>query len=207
VPAGPGREEARARFRIAAERPAVALVGRVSDWKGQDVLIRALAEAPLVERGAVALLAGDPAPGAGELPHRLEMLAGGLGVAERVRWLGFRADVDDVWAAADVAVVPSTRPEPLGLVAMEAGAAGLPVVASAHGGVAEVVRDGETGLIVPPGDALALASAVRLLADDPGLAARMGAAARERVAEHFGVDRMLAELQDLYDELAAARRR
>jgi len=88
-------------------------------------------------------------------------------------------------------------------VAMEAAAAGLPVVASAHGGVAEVVRDGETGLLVPPGDASALAAAVRVLADDPELAARMGEAGRRRVEEHFGVERMLAELQDLYDELTA----
>ena len=197
-------DQARAEFGIPPERPAVALVGRVSDWKGQDVLIRALAEIPLVERGAVALVAGDAAPGADGLPHRLELLAGRLGVAERVRWLGFRREVDDVWAAADVAVVPSTRPEPLGLVAMEAGAAGVPVVASAHGGVAEVVRDGETGLLVPPGDAAALATAVRLLADDPELAARMGEAGKRRVQEHFGVERMLVELQDLYDELAAA---
>ena len=205
APRALGRDEARAAFGIPPERPAVALVGRVSDWKGQDVLLRALAEIPLVERGAVALMAGDAAPGAGDLPRRLEMLAGRLGVAERVRWLGFRHDVDEIWAAADVAVVPSTRPEPLGLVAMEAGAAGVPVVASAHGGVAELVRDGETGLLVPPGDPSALAAAVRLLADDPELAGRMGEAGRRRVREHFGVERMLAELQDLYEELAGTQ--
>ncbi len=199
------RDEARARLRIPRGRPVAALVGRISDWKGQDVLIRAMAEAPLVEHGAVALLAGDAAPGAGHLPGDLERLAGRLGLAERVRWLGFRPDVDDVWAAADVAVVPSTRPEPLGLVAMEAGAAGLPVVASTHGGVAEVVRDGETGLLVPPGNPTALAAAIRLLADDPALAERMGQAGRRRVEEHFGMPRMLAELQDLYEELAGPK--
>jgi glycosyltransferase involved in cell wall biosynthesis len=198
------RQQARASLGIPSERLAVALVGRVSDWKGQDVLLHALAETPLVERGAIALLAGDAVPGAEDLPHRLELLAGRLGVAERVRWLGFHNDADAIWAAADVAVVPSTRPEPLGLVAIEAAAAGLPVVASAHGGVAEVVRDGQTGLLVPPGDATALATAVRLLADDPDLAARMGQAGRRRVEKHFGVGRMLAELQALYDELAPA---
>ena len=196
------RREARASFDLPDERPAVALVGRVSEWKGQDVLLHALSAIPLVERGAVALIAGDSAPGAEELGRRLELLAGRLGVAERVRWLGFRPDVDDVWAAADVAVVPSTRPEPLGLVAMEAAAAGVPVVAAAHGGVAEVVCDGETGLLVPPGDAPALAAAVRVLADDPDLAARMGRAGQQRVKEHFDPQTMVAELQDLYDELA-----
>ena len=64
--------------------------------------------------------------------------------------LGFREDVDTVLGAADAVAVPSTRPEPLGLVALEAGAAGLPVVASADGGVAEVVRDGVSGLLVAP---------------------------------------------------------
>ena len=196
------RETARAQLGIPPERSAIALVGRVSDWKGQDVLIRALAEVPLVERGAVALMAGDAAPGAEGHRRQLEKLAGRLGVAERVRWLGFRLEVDDVWAAADVAVVPSTRPEPLGLVAMEAAAAGLPVVASAHGGVAEVVSDGQTGLLVPPGDPAALAAAVRVLTDDHETAARMGEAGRRRVQESFGLERMLDELQQLYDELA-----
>jgi glycosyltransferase involved in cell wall biosynthesis len=198
------REAARRSLEIAGNRFVVALVGRVSDWKGQDVLIRALAQTPLVANGAIALLAGDAHPGAEAHERRLVALAGQLGVTERVRQLGFRDDVGTVLGAADVLVVPSTRPEPLGLVAMEGAAAGLPVVASAHGGVTELVRHGVTGMLVAPGHPEALAMALRLLADDPALARRLGEAGRTDVTERFPVDRMLARLQAIYDRLADA---
>jgi len=196
------REAARRSLGIAGNRFVVALIGRVSDWKGQDVLIRALAQAPLVANGTIALLAGDAHPGAEAHGRRLVGLAGRLGVTERVMHLGFRDDVGTVLGAADVLVVPSTRPEPLGLVAMEGAAAGLPVVASAHGGVTEVVRHGVTGMLVAPGHPATLATALRLLADDPALARRMGEAGRTDIAERFRIDRMLARLQATYDRLA-----
>jgi glycosyltransferase involved in cell wall biosynthesis len=183
---------------------AVALVGRVSDWKGQDVLARALAEPALAEIGAVGLVAGDPFPGNERSELRLRELAASLGLGERLRLLGFREDIETVLGAADVLAVPSTRPEPLGLVALEGAAAGLPVVASDHGGVREAVRHGETGLLVPPGDTAALAGALRLLADDPDLAGRLGAAGAELVRTDFGRERMLDKVQDVYDRLLDA---
>ena len=185
-----------------ADRFAVGLVGRISDWKGQDVLARALAEPALSSIGAVGLVAGDPLPGAEETARRLDRLASELALEDRLLRLGFRDDIETVLGAADVVVVPSTRPEPLGLVALEAAAAGLPVVASSHGGVAEVVRDGETGRLVAPGDPAALAAALRALADDPGARARMGRTGRQDVDERFGLARMLDELQAVYDRLA-----
>ena len=199
------RQAARKALDLPSDRFVVALVGRVSEWKGQDVLIRALAQPPLVANGAIALLAGDAYPGSEAHERRLVELAGRVGVTERVLRLGFRHDVGTVLGAADALVVPSTRPEPLGLVAMEGAAAGLPVVASAHGGVAEVVRHGVTGMLVAPGHPEALATALRLLADDPALARRLGDAGRTDVAERFPIERMLTQLQDLYDRLAAAR--
>jgi len=202
-PPPPPRAEARAQLGLAGNRFVVALVGRVSDWKGQDVLARALGMGPLVANGAVALLAGGIPPGGERHERALARLIGRLGVTERVRRLGFRDDVQTVLGAADVLAVPSIRPEPLGLVAMEGAAAGLPVVASAHGGVAEVVRHGVTGLLVAPGHAGALSRALRLLADDPASARRMGQAGRADVAERFPLEAMLDRLQDLYDRLAA----
>ena len=199
------RSEARRALGLAYNRFVVALIGRVSAWKGQDVLVRALAKPPLVANGAVALLAGDAIPGGEEHERRIRALAGHLGLTERVEMLGFRDDVGKVLAAADALAVPSTRPEPLGLVALEGAAAGLPVVASAHGGVTEVVRHGRTGLLVPPGDPGALAGALRLLADDPGRARRMGEAGRRDVAERFTLERMVSELQEVYDRLSGAR--
>ena len=205
APKPPGRAAARRSLRIAGNRFVVALLGRVSDWKGHDVLIRALGRPPLVANGAIALLAGDAYPGAEAHERRLVALAGRLGVTERVLRLGFREDVGTVLGAADVLVVPSTRPEPLGLVAMEGAAAGLPVVASAHGGVTEIVRHGVTGMLVAPGHPEALATALRLLADDPALARRLGENGRRDVVERFPLGRTLTRLQATYDRLAGAQ--
>ncbi|MDQ4049959.1 MAG: glycosyltransferase family 4 protein [Actinomycetota bacterium] len=201
-PAPLERDHARVMLGVPADRFAVALIGRISDWKGQDVLARALAKPAMSSIGAVGLLAGDPAPGAPQPARRLDRLASELALGERLLRLGFRADIETVLGAADAVVVPSTRPEPLGLVALEAAAAGLPVVASRHGGVVEAVRDGETGRLVAPGDAAALAAALRGLADDPDAGARMGRAGRQHVGERFALDRMLEELQAVYDRLS-----
>jgi glycosyltransferase involved in cell wall biosynthesis len=196
VPAPAARE----RLGLPPDRFVVALVGRISDWKGQDVLARALAEPPLADIGAIGLVAGDELPGGGQ-DERLGVLAAALGVGERLHRVGFRDDVDTVLGAADALAVPSTRPEPLGLVALEGLAAGLPVVASHCGGLPEIVRHGVTGLLVAPGDHAALAAALAGLAADPGRANTMGREGAADVEERFSAGRMLAELQDLYDGL------
>ena len=99
--------------------------------------------------------------------------------------------------------MPSTRPEPLGLVALEAAAAAKCVVASDAGGLREIVRDGETGRLVAPGSPRALACALGELADEPALRARLAAAAAEDVRARFSTDRLLERTQALYDELLA----
>jgi glycosyltransferase involved in cell wall biosynthesis len=201
VPRPEPRESARAALGLAPDRFAVLLVGRISDWKGQDVLARALAQPELSELGAVGLVAGDAWPGAEGPLHELEALKEELQLGERLRLLGYRSDVDRLLGAADAVVVPSTRPEPFGLVALEGATAGLPVVAAGHGGLCEIIRDGETGLLVPPGNPAALARALRSLADDPALAQRLGAAAAADVAVRFPRERMLERVQEEYEAL------
>jgi len=182
----------------------VAFVGRIHPWKGQDVLARALAEPALADIGAVAIVAGDAVAGNDD-DRRLDDLATRLGVEDRLLRLGFRDDVDTVLGAADVLAVPSTRPEPLGLVALEAAAAGLPVVASGHGGITEAVVDGETGTLVAPGDPRALATALRALADEPHRRDEMGRRGRELVAERFDADRMVLELEQVWERALRGR--
>jgi glycosyltransferase involved in cell wall biosynthesis len=195
------RLEARAALGLDPEAPVVAVLGRISDWKGQDVLVRALAEAPLRDRGAVGVLAGEPWPGAEERLERVLGLADQLGVRDRLRLLGFRDDVENVYGAATVVAVPSTEPDPLPGAAIEAAAAGCAVVASAHGGLPEIIRDGQTGRLITPGDPSALALAAAELIDDPAAAARLGAAAAADVRDRFAARRLLEEVQALYDEL------
>ena len=192
VPDPADRSAARARLGLPADAFVAAFVGRLSDWKGQDVLARALASGPLAEIDAIGLVAGDEVPGSGQRSE-LDRLAAELGVEERLVRLGFVEDTDAIFGAADALVVPSKRPEPLGLVALEGMAAGLPVVASNEGGVAEVVREAKAGALVAPGDPAALATALRALADNPVTVGGL--------PERFTAERMLAELQALYDEL------
>ena len=197
------RAEARAALGIGDERFAVAVLGRVSDWKGQDVLARALAEPPLESIGAVGLIAGAPWPGAERPAAELDRLRGELGLGDRLRVLGFRPDLDALLGAVDAVAVPSTRPDPFPNAALEAAAAGVPVVAAAHGGLPEMLRDGDTGLLVTPGDPAALAAALRGLADDPARARGIGDAAASDVAARFTAERMLAAVGAHYDALLA----
>jgi glycosyltransferase involved in cell wall biosynthesis len=195
------RASARAALGLSDDRPAIAVLGRISDWKGQDVLVRALAEPALRERGVIGLLAGDPWPGAHErLAHVLE-LADRLGVRDRLRLLGFRDDLDNVLGAADVIALPSTAPDPLPGAAIEAAAAGCAVIASAHGGLPEIIRDRETGRLIAPGDAGALARVARELIDDPPQRERLGSAASAEIRIRFAPRRLLESIQDLYDEV------
>jgi glycosyltransferase involved in cell wall biosynthesis len=196
------RAAARAALGLAPDAFVAAVLGRVSGWKGQDVLVSALGEQPLRGRAdAVVLVAG--APSRGEERHRRELhaLAAQLGVADRLYDVGFQEDLDALYGAVDVVVVPSKQPDPLPNAAIEASAAGCCVVAAAHGGLPEIVRDGRTGRLVAPRDPAALAGVLAELAADPGQAARLGAAAAIDVRARFGCPRLLDEVQALYDRL------
>jgi glycosyltransferase involved in cell wall biosynthesis len=181
----------------------VAVLGRIADWKGQDVLIRALAEPLLAEIGARAVIAGDAYPG--ETAPDIRGLARALGVQDRVEFLGFTRDPDKLLASVDAVAVPSTRPDPLPGSAIEALAAGIPVVAANHGGLPEIVRDRATGILVRPGDPTALAKALRELADNPERRAQMGDAAAQDARERFGLERMLDEVEGVYASLGVTR--
>jgi glycosyltransferase involved in cell wall biosynthesis len=179
----------------------IAVLGRISDWKGQDVLVRALGEPALRDRGAVGVIAGEAWPGAEERADRVRELAAGLGVSDRVQMVGFRADVGTVLGAADLVAVPSTQPDPLPGAAIEAGAAGCAVIASAHGGLPEIIQDGKTGVLVAPGDAPALAVAAARLLDDPARAEQLGAAAALDVRGRFSAARLHEAIAELYEAL------
>ncbi len=200
------RTAAREALGLPADAFVVATLGRISGWKGQDILVRALGQQALAGRDdVIALIAGDPWRGEERHLRELHEIAGRLGVSDRVVHCGFRADVDTVYGAADVVAVPSKQPDPFPNAALEAGAAGCCVVASAHGGLPEMLRDGETGVLVRPADARSLASALADLADDPARRARLGAAAHDDIRRRFTTERMLERVQGLYDGLLDGR--
>lgn len=207
VPARSERGAARAALDLPPEAFVVAILGRISSWKGQDVLIRALSA--LAENAgdgeAIALVAGEPWQGEEARLRDLRALAVQLGVAERVRFAGFRSDVENVYGAADVVAVPSTQPDPLPNAALEAAAAGCCVVAADHGGLPEILDDGVTGRLVTPGDPAALAAVLAQLRADPAARERLGAAAATTTRARFAPARLLEQAQALYDGLLAKR--
>jgi len=177
-----------------AEGPTILEVARLAEVKGQRTLLEALPELE-----AAAVLVGEDLERSGEYRRELEELGHRLGVAERVVFAGRRDDVPGLLAGCDVVCLPSTA-EGLPLVLLEAMGQGKPIVASAVGGVPELVLDGETGVLVPPGDARALAAALHRVLDEPELARRLGEAGRRRVAERFAAAAAAARILSLYEE-------
>ncbi len=175
--------------------PVAAVVGLLNVAKGQDLALRALAQPGCAELHL--LVAGH-----GERRAEWQRLAADLGVAERVRWLGWRDDVPRIVATADALLLPS-RWEGMPYALLEAMAAGRPVVASRVDGVREVLLEGETGFSCAVADVDDLARALRdLFALDPEARAALGAAGRARVAERYTVDAMVERLSAVYGELA-----
>ena len=181
---------------VPAGAPILLHVGRLAPVKGQQELIEALAR--LEHDDAVAVLVGKDLETGGAFEHELESLAAAMGVQERVVFAGYRSDVPALLAAADVFVLPS-RVEGLPLTVLEAMAAARPVVATHVDGTPEAVVDGETGLLVPPGDIEALVAALDSLLDDSDLACRLGEAGRRRVEERFTSAAMSEQVLDAYD--------
>jgi len=195
----PDRAASRRALGLSEDRFVVVLLGRLSAWKGQSVLVEALAREPLAGDGrTTAVLAGAAWREDPRLPEELRRRAAALDIGDRVLLPGFVDDVAALYAAADVVAVPSTQPDPLPNAALEAAAAGCCVVAADHGGLGEILDHGRTGLLVRPGDPAALAVALGELRDAPARRRALGAAAREDVRARFGAARLAERLQDLY---------
>ena len=185
------KTELRTSWGIPAGASVVLLPGRLTRWKGHAILIEALRR--LDDASVVAVFAG----GTERQGYRRELqeLADGL----PVRFIGHADNMTAIYAASDIAVSASIDPEAFGRVITEAGAMGLPVVASSLGAAREILLDGETGWLVPPGDAASLAGGIRLAlaATSPAFAAR----ARAHVLAHFTLARMCAGTLAVYEEL------
>jgi glycosyltransferase involved in cell wall biosynthesis len=163
----------------------VSCVARLVERKGHEDLIRAGA-------GYRLLFAGE-----GPMRRRLEDRGAIL--------VGARRDISEILTASDIVALPSRFGEGCPNAALEAMAAGKPVIAARSGGTPEVVADGETGILFPPEDIDALGSAIQALAADPARRLKMGAAGRERAEREFGVARLVKDYEELYSELTASR--
>jgi glycosyltransferase involved in cell wall biosynthesis len=191
------RDAVRAELGSPPDRVVVLALGALVPRKGIDVLLDALAGLRGGATPWVAWIAGS-----GDERTALERRAESLELGSRVRFLGQRDDAADLLGACDLLAMPSRR-EGLGVAALEAMAAGRPVVASRVGGLGQAVVDRSTGLLVPPDDPRALAAALLELIESPELRARLGVQARARVDAEFRAERMVSAYAALYREVLA----
>lgn len=197
--AGPGAGQAvRSELGVPEDAILIGTIGRLSTQKGHRFLVDAVPRVLASQPRARFLVVGD-----GDLAEPLRAQAAALGIASRVVFAGHRTDVPALLAAIDVVCIPSLY-EGTPLALFEAMAAGKPIVSTAVDGCAEVLEDGETGLLVPPGDSAALAASLVRCLEEPALRTRLGDAAR-RASERFDIAECVERMQALYDEVLAER--
>lgn len=198
------RRQFRQRLNIMETDFVIGCVGRIK-WvrKGQEYLIQA--GHLLKKRGILAkyLIVGSPYRGNESHLDRLKDLVRDLDLQNEIIFAGELQDPKPAYAAMDLFVLPSARPEPFGGVVMEAMAMRVPVIATNIGGSLDQVADGVTGFLVPPSDPIKLAEKIEVLINKPQLRQRMSAAALERLSDLFSVEQMLKKIESVYEQAAS----
>jgi len=196
---GPRASGFRNSLHLSPDASVILTIGRLERQKGISFFLQAAREVLREFPQACFLIVGE-----GPDKAKLISLVRNLGIEKAVRFLGFRDDVPEIMAAADIFVLASLW-EGMPNVVLEAMASGKPVVGTRVEGTDELVISGETGLLVPPADAKALARDIRRLLQEPVLARRMGQAARKRVKEHYTVQKMVERYAKLYRDLLKSK--
>ena len=182
-------------------RQVVGVVARLIPWKGHRAFLEAASLVAEKRQGVGFLIVGGDVSPEERYRGELVALADRLGLGRQVVFTGFREDVPDLLASLDVLVLPSLLEDPLPRVVLEAMALSRPVVASAVGGIPEIVVDGKTGFLVPPGAPPRMAEAIVALLEDPALATKMGEAGRNRVETRFSLQSHVTAVQAFYERL------
>jgi glycosyltransferase involved in cell wall biosynthesis len=177
--------------------PTIGVFGRLSPWKGQQILLEAISGIP----NAHAVLVGDALFGESEVAEALKLRAAQPDLAGRVHFLGFRRDIPTLMKAMDIVAHTSTSAEPFGLVIVEGMLAGKPVIATRAGGAMEIIEDGGSGLLVTPGSVEELRLAIEWLLAYPDAALTLAETGRQRAREVFSLERLFAHLSKVLDEL------
>ena len=191
----------RAELGIAPDRPVIGIIGNIKPWKGQEVVIRAVALLKQTVPNVTCLLIGDFARDDQAYRPRIAQLIEQEDVRDNVLVTGYRANVADYVNVLRIVIHASVDPEPFGRVLLEAMALSKPLVASRGGAAPEIVAEGTTGFLFTPGDAADLARQLERLMGDAALRESMGRAGFERLRDQFGIDRNVRLTQDLYAQI------
>jgi len=196
--------QVRKEFHCKPDDPLIGLIGRIDWWKGHDYFLEAIACAARKFPDLKGVIIGEfEKEGAVNLnrkhTQKVKSLVKSLGIEHKIIFTGFRSDVSRLMSGLDVVVHASSEPEPFGLVVIEGMAAGKPVVATAAGGVLDIIENGVNGLLVPCKDSTAIADAIITILSAPEKAKQMGYAGRRYVEENFSIEHQITAVQSLYD--------
>jgi len=185
------------------ERPVVALVGRISPWKGQHIFLEAAAQVRRNFPLARFWIVGAALFEEHEYERGLHEIVARHGLEDTVEFLGFQEDVPRILELSDLVVHASTLGEPFGQVVIEGMAAGRPVIATDGGALPEIIQSGQTGLLVPMGDAGAMAQALEALLSDPARSRAMGIAGQLHARQHFTNRHVARSIEKIYEKVLA----
>ncbi|MBZ0155114.1 MAG: glycosyltransferase family 4 protein [Alphaproteobacteria bacterium] len=197
------RDRVRQEFGVGGNAPLLGIVGNIDRWKGQMVVVKAVQKIRRSYPDVACLIVGAVCRGAEGYREELEASIRENGLEESVIFTGFRDDVPGIVNALDVLLHASIEPEPFGRVLLEGMALSKPIVATAAGGVPEIIVQGETGLLVPMNDPDALANATLYFLSHPDAARKMGERGWRRLIEEFSGARVVREVERVYEEVFA----
>ncbi len=183
------------------ERPVVALVGRISPWKGQHIFLEAAAQVRKTFPQARFWIVGAALFEEHEYERGLHDTAARHGLEDMVEFLGFQENIPRILEQAEIVVHASILGEPFGQVVIEGMAAGKPVIATDGGALPEIIQTGQTGLLVPMGDAGAMAQAVEALLSDPARAHALGIAGQLHARQHFTNRHVARSMEKVYEKV------
>lgn len=184
----------------------IGIIGRLSPIKGHTYFLRAVSKAVKSMPRLKALIVGDAPPEKTKYKQELEDLVRRLGLSRYVEFMGRRSDIPEILSRLDVLVLATTTQEGFGRVIIEAFAAGVPVVATSVGGVTEIIRDGDNGLLVSPGDSHAMSEAIVRLLKDRRLSGELALLARKDAEEKYSLDKMVNDTVKVYEEALGVKR-
>jgi glycosyltransferase involved in cell wall biosynthesis len=199
--------ELRAELGLADQDRMISNVGRLDWWKGHDDFVRAMAEVVRVQSNARAVIVGtsDAKPQNQAYYQHIRRLVQELGLADHVIFTGYRSDVPRIMAASDIVVHSASEPEPFGRVVVEGMAAGRPVIATAAGGVLDIIEDQVNGLLVPPKNAERMSEAIQWLLQNQAQARAMGQRAQQCARDRFSVEQHVQAVQRVYQKVLVHR--
>lgn len=197
-------DQVRREFGCTSDDRLIGIIGRIDWWKGHEYFLEAVAEVSKQVSNIKCLIIGEMTAASDQNQQyweKLHLLGKSLDLEEKIIFTGFRSDMPKVISALEVVVHASSEPEPFGLVVIEGMAAGKPVVATAAGGVLDIIEDGVSGLLVPCKDSKAMAMAILEVLSNKKKMRLIGEAARRRIAEKFTVQQQIEAVQKVYDTL------